>query len=111
MIATARDTGTKQNAPLRWQRLIAVAAIVVLSATLASRTVDVKFHRQTTVTSQAQKAKIQHRDKDGACWAPPVATSEPFYLAVSACPVEGTDDPPLPVRVDDVRYNRPPPRS
>src|SRR5580700_1148893 len=98
MTTKPRDTGRKGAFP-HSRCLIAVAAVVVLCATLASRTVDVTFHRQTTVTSQAQKAKIQHRDKDGARWAPPVATVEPFYLAVSPRPVESSDDPLLPVRV------------
>ena len=111
MTTRPRDTGRKRPVLLRWRCVVVVAAIVVLSATLASRTVDVTFHRQPTLTAQAQEPKIQHRDKDGARWAPPVVTVEPFYLAVSPRPVESSDDPMLPVRVDDVRYNRPPPRS
>lgn len=41
MTTTPRDIETKQRAPLSWRCLLAVVAIVVLSATLASRAVDV----------------------------------------------------------------------
>jgi hypothetical protein len=41
MTTAPRDIETKRRAPLSWRCLLAIVAIVVLSATLASRAVDV----------------------------------------------------------------------
>ena len=91
--------------------LIAILGIVVLTTTLASRTADVTVHRLTCATSPTQKAKIQHRNDDGARWAPPALSAEPFYLAVSPRRVEVQQAPLLPTHVDASLYDRPPPRS
>jgi hypothetical protein len=95
---------------VRCRCLLAIVAILVLTATLASRTAQVTIHRQTTVSADTQKPKIQHRDNDGSKWAPPAVISEPFYLEVFPAPIQRNDDPLLPVHVDKSSYNRPPPR-
>lgn len=110
MAPVLQRTAAKET-PRFSQWLIVFLAIAVLTVSLATRTVDVHIFRQTSVTSSVQKAKIQHRDQDGARWLPPVVIIEPFYLALSSRAIEPDKEPPVVARVDDCLYNRPPPRS
>jgi hypothetical protein len=94
-----------------WRCLVVSLGILVLTISLASRTVDLSLSTQTSVTSQPQKAKIQHRDRDAFVWAPVLANAEPFYLSVSLERVAPATTPVLSDEVDDCLYNRPPPLS
>ncbi len=91
--------------------LVALLGILVLTVSLAGRTFDTDLHRQTTVTSQGEKERIQHRDKSGSQWAPALDRMEPFYVAVCSEAVEPEQEPLLSPHVDDCLYNRPPPLS
>jgi hypothetical protein len=98
--------------PERLRRWVVVSlGIVALTISLASRTFDLRLSTQTSVTSQAQRATIQHRDRDAFGWAPVLANSEPFYLSVSPQPVAPETTPILSEEVDDCLYTRPPPLS
>jgi hypothetical protein len=103
-----------QRRPAKWERsslrcLVALLGILILTVSLAGRTFDLKVHNQTSVVSQPQKAKIQHRDKSGSQWAPALDRLEPFYVAVCSDEVEPEQEPLLSPHVDDCLYNRPPP--
>ena len=91
--------------------LVAFLAILTLTVSLAARTFDTNLQTHASISSQAEKAKIQHRDKSGSQWTPVLDRIEPFYLAVSAQPVEPEQEPLLSPHVDDCLYNRPPPLS
>jgi hypothetical protein len=91
--------------------LLVCLAIVAFVVTLANRTFRLSRTQTTTVHSTSVNAKIQHRDNDAFQWSAPLAmplllwSSAPFRRIV----LEGK--PPLPLRVDDCLYNRPPPIS
>jgi len=91
--------------------LIALLGILVLTVSLAGRTFDTHLTTRTGITSQSEKAKIQHRDKSGSQWAPALDHAEPFYVAVCSEAVEPEQEPLLSAHVDDCLYNRPPPLS
>jgi|GEM_PF-3521848 hypothetical protein len=90
--------------------LVALVGIVVLTTTLAARTFEVELHHRCAVSSTAEKAKIQHRDKQKTRPSPAAPATRPFYLLVIEDAVEVEQNPPLPVHVDECLYNRPPPR-
>ena len=91
--------------------LVALLGILVLTVSLAGRTFDTNLHRQTTVTSQSEKERVQHRDKSGSQWAPALDRVEPFYVAVCSEAVEPEQEPLLAALVHECLYNRPPPLS
>ena len=91
--------------------LVVSLAIVTLTISLAGRTFDTNLQTHATVSSQAEKAKIQHRDKSGSQWTPVLDRIELFYVAVCSQAVEPEQEPLLSAHVDDCLYNRPPPRS
>jgi len=94
-----------------WRCLVVSLGILALTVSLASRTVNLKLSAQASVASQAQSAKIQHRDRDAFIWVPALASSEPFYLPVISEPVVSEEAPVLSEQVDSCLYNRPPPLS
>jgi hypothetical protein len=94
-----------------WRGWVVSLAVLTLTISLASRTVELRLSAQTSVGSQAHQAKIQHRDRDAFGWAPPLANSEPFYVSVSPQPVAPEKTPNLSEEVDHCLYNRPPPLS
>jgi hypothetical protein len=89
--------------------LVALLGILVLTVSLAGRTFSTSLHRQTTVTSQGEKERVQNRDKNGLKWAPALNRAEPFYVPVCSHAVEPEQEPLLSPHVDDCLYNRPPP--
>ena len=91
--------------------LVALAGILVLTTTLASRTFEVRLNNRPSVCSPGDRAKIQHRDKQGSRWSPKLASIHPFYLPVVEDAVEPEQEVLVSVHVDDCLYNRPPPRS
>jgi len=90
---------------------MALLGILALTTSLVSRTFEVRLSRRPSVSTTAEKAKIQHRDKKGARWSPSTASTQPFYLLVVDDAVEPEQKPLLSAHVDDCLYNRPPPRS
>jgi anti-sigma-K factor RskA len=94
-----------------WRSLVALAGIVVLTTTLVGRTFEVQLNHRPAVSSSAEKAKIQHRDKQKTRSSPATIAARPFYLLVIEDAVEPEQTPPLSAHVDDCLYNRPPPRS
>lgn len=94
-----------------WRSQVALLGIVVLTTSLAARTFEVQLNHRPTVSSTAERAKIQHRDKQKTRPSPSAPVARPFYLLVIEDAVEAEENPPLPVHVDDCLYNRPPPRS
>ena len=105
-----------QNRPAKRQMtslrcLVAFLAMLTLTVSLAGRTFDTNLQTHTSVSSQAEKAKIQHRDKSGSQWTPVLDRIEPFYAVVCSQAVEPEEEPLLSPHVDDCLYNRPPPRS
>ncbi len=100
--------------PAKWARsslrcLLALLGIFILTASLTARTCDLNLHSQTSVVSQTEKARIQHRDNSGSQWAPALDCLEPFFVAVCSEAVEPEQEPLLSPHVDDCLYNRPPP--
>jgi hypothetical protein len=91
--------------------LIASLGIFVLTVSLAGRTFDTHLTTRTTISSEPEKAKIQHRDKSGSQWAPALEFANAFYVAVCSDAVEAEQEPLLSRHVADCLYNRPPPRS
>ena len=91
--------------------LVVLLAILSLTISLAGRTFDTNLQTHAAVSSQAEKAKIQHRDKSGSQWTPVLDRIEPFYLVVCSQAVEPEQEPLLSPHVDDCLYNRPPPLS
>ena len=91
--------------------LVALAGILVLTTTLANRTFEVRLNTRPSASSPGDRAKIQHRDKQGTRWSPKPATIHPFYLPVVEDAVEPEQEVVVSVHVDDCLYNRPPPRS
>ena len=91
--------------------LVAFLAIFTLTVSLAGRTFDTNLQTRATISSQAEKAKLQHRDKSGSQWTPVLDRTEPFYLSVCSQAVEPEQEPLLSPHVDDCLYNRPPPLS
>ncbi len=89
--------------------LTVLVGIFILTASLTARTVDLNLQSQTSVASQTQKAKIQHRDQTGSQWTPALNRLKPFYVEVSSEAVEPEQEPLLSAHVDDCLYNRPPP--
>src|ERR1700745_24057 len=75
--------------------LVALLGILVLTVSLAGRTFDTHLHRQTTVTSQGEKERVQHRDKSESQWAPALDRVEPFYVAICSEAVEPEQEPLL----------------
>lgn len=98
------------NARVRWRAFVSLFGVIALTVTLAGRTFDVRVCSRPSVSLQSEKAKIQHRDKNGAQWSPPRPSLEPFYIAVCSEAVQPEQEPPLPGQIDDCLYNRPPPR-
>jgi hypothetical protein len=94
-----------------WRCLVVSLAIATLTISLAARTFDTNLQTHATVSSQAEKAKIQHRDKSGSQWTPVLDRIQPFYVAVCSQAVEPEQEPLLSPHVDDCLYNRPPPLS
>jgi hypothetical protein len=94
-----------------WRPLVALAGIVILTATLAGRTFEVQLTHRPSVAASAEKAKIQHRDKQKTRPSPAVPAARPFYLLVVEDAVEAEQNAPLSIHIDDCLYNRPPPRS
>ena len=94
-----------------WRSLVALTGIVVLTTTLAGRTFEVQLSHRPAVSSSAEKAKIQHRDKQKTRSSPATMAVRPFYLLVIEDAVEPEQKPPLSAQVDDCLYNRPPPHS
>jgi hypothetical protein len=100
----------------RWERLslrglVAFLTIFILTVSLAGRTFDPNLHSRTSVASQTDKAKIQHRHKSGSQWAPALDLLKPFYVAVCSQAVDPEQEPLFSPHVDDCLYNRPPPLS
>lgn len=91
--------------------LVALLAILTLTVSLAGRTFDTNLQTHASICSQAEKAKIQHRDKCGSQWTPVLDRIEHFYVAVCSQAVEPAQEPLLSSHVDDCLYNRPPPLS
>src|SRR5215470_8592923 len=91
--------------------LVALVGILVLTVSLAGRTFDTHFTTRTTISSESEKAKIQHRDKSSSQWTPVPDVAEAFYVAVCCDAVEPEQEPLLSPHVDDCLYNRPPPLS
>src|SRR5690349_4996926 len=75
------------------RRLVALLGIFVLIVTLTNRTVSVRSNVRSSVSSQTQKAKIQHLDKDGSKWSPSVVRLEPFYVVLCSEVVEPEQEP------------------
>lgn len=100
-------SGARRNG---WRSLVALAGIVALTTTLAGRTFEVQLNHRPTVASTAEKAKIQHRDKQKTRSSAAVIAVRPFYLLVIEDATEPEQRPPLSAHVDDCLYNRPPPR-
>src|ERR1700745_4071637 len=94
-----------------WQCLVVTLAILSLTISLAGRTFDTNLQTHATISSQAEKAKLQHRDKSGSQWTPVLNRMEPFYVALFSVPVKPEQEPLLSPHVDDCLYNRPPPLS
>ena len=94
-----------------WRSLVALAGILVLTTTLAGRTFAVQVIHRPTAASSAEKAKIQHRDKQKTRSAPATIAVRPFYVLVIEHVVEPEQKPLFSAHIDDCRYNRPPPRS
>jgi len=94
-----------------YRSLVALAGILVLTTTLASRTFEVQLHTRTSLSVAGDKAKIQHREKQGSRWSPTLTSIRPFYLPVIENAVEPEQEILVSVDVDDCLYNRPPPRS
>lgn len=94
-----------------WRCLVVLLAILSLTISLAGRTFDTNLQTHAAVSSQAEKAKIQHRDKSGSQWTPVLDRIEPFYVVVCSQAVEPEQEPLLSPHVDDCLYNRPPPLS
>jgi hypothetical protein len=90
---------------------VALLSILALTISLANRTADLKLSTHTSVESQARKGEVQHRDRDAFVWAPILANSGPFYLAVSAEPIMPEESLVFSEQVDSCLYNRPPPLS
>lgn len=97
--------------PGSWRSLVALAAIVVLTATLAGRTFEVQLTHCTSITASGEKAKIQHRDNQKSRSSQAVSAVRPLYLLVTEAAIEPEQKPPLSVHVDQCRYNRPPPQA
>ena len=89
--------------------LVALLGILVLALSLVGRTFETHLHNRTTVTSQNQKERVQHRDTTVSQWTPALDRVEPFYVVVCSEAVEPHDVPLPSVQVDDCLYNRPPP--
>src|ERR1700758_5296076 len=94
-----------------WQCLVVTLAILSLTISLAGRTFDTNLQAHASISSQAEKAKLQHRDKSGSQWTPVLNRTEPSYLSVCSEAVEPEKEPLLAPHVDDCLYNRPPPLS
>jgi hypothetical protein len=94
-----------------WHCLVVSLAILSLTISLAGRTFDTNLQTHAAASSQAEKAKLQHRDKSGSQWTPVLNRMEPFYVAVCSDAVEPEQEPLLSPHVDDCLYNRPPPLS
>jgi hypothetical protein len=105
--SSLRRPATREKSFLRC--LVALLGILILTVSLSARTFDLNLHSQTSVASQTQKDRIQHRDKSGSQWAPALDCLEPFYVAVCSEAVEPAAEPLLSPHVDDCLYNRPPP--
>jgi len=90
---------------------VALLSVLALTISLASRTAELKLSSHTSVESQAQKGEVQHRDRDAFVWAPMLANSGSFYLAVLSEPVMPEESTILCEQVDSCLYNRPPPLS
>jgi hypothetical protein len=91
--------------------LVAFLAILALTVSLAGRTFDTNLQTRASISSQAEKAKLQHRDKSGSQWTPVLDRNEPFYVMLYSEAVEPEQEPLLSPHVDDCLYNRPPPLS
>ena len=102
-----RSGKTRQGS---WRSIVAVAGIFVLTATLAGRTFEVQLTHFTSIAANAEKAKIQHRDKQKSRSSPATPVVRPFYLLVIEDAVEPEQTPPLFAHVDECLYNRPPPQ-
>ena len=106
-----RDWRSWRSGRVFFRSVVALAGIVVLTMTLANRTFEVQLHSRTSVSVSGDKAKIQHREKQGSRWSPTLTSIRPFYLPVIEHAVEPEQEVLVSVDVDDCLYNRPPPRS
>ena len=93
-----------------WRSLVALAGIIALTTTLAGRTFEVQLTHRTSVVASAEKAKIQHRDKQKSRSSAAAPAVRPFYLLVIEDAIEPEQKPPVSAHVDDCLYNRPPPQ-
>jgi len=97
--------------PGSWRSLVALAGIVVLTATLAGRTFEAQLTHRTSITASGEKAKIQHRDNQKSRSSQAVSAVRPLHLLVTEAAIEPEQKPPLSVHVDQCLYNRPPPQA
>jgi hypothetical protein len=105
--------GAEQVAEQRlFSRKIAVALIIfALTTSLAGRVVHGTFFKKTAVhSSSSLSEKVQHRDRDGAEWAPPVADLALLWVAEPSLHPELTRQVYLQLHYECL-YNRPPPIS
>jgi hypothetical protein len=100
-----------QRAVIPWRGLTLFCVTLALCVSLASRTVNLKISDRPAVANSAQKAKIQHLDKDAFSWTSPVSAFA-LFLAVAPHNEAIVDEAAIPFRGIDPRlYNRPPPLS
>ena len=97
--------------PLRWQGALFFCVALSLCVSLASRTVNLRISDHPTVANSAQKAKIQHLDKDAFGWSSPVSAFALFLALAPHTEAMVEERPVLSHDVDTCLYNRPPPLS
>lgn len=96
--------------PVR-RAIVVWVAMLALAVTLALRTVHLPSGDAATFQSNAQSAKIQHRNNDAVRWVPVIPT---VLLAWSPIPfhvIVVQDEPLRSVFVDAGLNTRPPPQA
>ena len=97
--------------PFRWRGVLFFSVTLALCVSLASRTINLRIADHPTVTSSAQKAKIQHLDKDAFGWSSPVSVFTLFLALAPHTEAMLEEYPVVSHDVDTCLYNRPPPLS
>jgi hypothetical protein len=100
---------TPERRHSQWRGLVFFCVTLALCVSLASRTVDLKLSDRPTVTSSAQKAKIQHLDKDAFGWSSPVSAFTIFLALAPHTEAMVEENVVSSLEVDTCLYNRPPP--
>ena len=93
-------------------RVIVVCGVMLsLTVTLAARTVHLPQGNATSVQSDAQNSKIQHRNTDAVRWTTAIPAFVHHWSATPCHEVVVHDEPLRSIVVDAGLYTRPPPRS